>query len=127
VKAVVGGRDFEFERDDVVCRMRGVAPEPIREHLVEVDDDLYPPKQVVATLTGWPRTSFTTMEAQRVLTKLGFRCRRAGASGDTTVVVADRDVGHSVEARVSGLETAVEVVQAALADVVRRLRVLDAA
>ena len=127
MKAVVGGRDFEFERDDVVRRMRCVAPEPIREHVVGVGDDLYPPKQVVATLTGWPRTSFTTMEAQRVLTKLGFRCRRAGASADTTVVVADRDVRDSVETRLSGLETAVEVIQAALADVVRRLRTFEAA
>jgi hypothetical protein len=28
---------------------------------------VYPPKQVLATVSGWDRTSFTTMEAQRVL------------------------------------------------------------
>ena len=57
--------------------MRGVRPEPIREHLVEVLDTAYPPKQVLAAVTGWQRTSFTTMEAQRVLTRAGFACRRA--------------------------------------------------
>jgi len=45
----------------------GVHPEPIREHLVEMLATVYPPKQVLATVSGWDRTSFTTMEAQRVL------------------------------------------------------------
>lgn len=31
----------------------------------------YPPKQVLAVVTGWERTSYTTMEAQRVLGKIG--------------------------------------------------------
>ncbi len=125
VKAVVGGRDFEFEHDAVVRKMRGVAPEPIREHVVEVGDQLFPPKQVLATLTGWPRTSFTTMEAQRVLTKLGFHCRRAGSAPDAPD--ESLEVPRSIAARVASLESALEVVQTALADIVRRMRALEAA
>ena len=56
-------------------------PEPIRQHMVEIDGTAYPPKQVLAEITGWPRQSFTTMEANRVLLRLGFICRRAGALG----------------------------------------------
>ncbi|MFJ9785194.1 hypothetical protein ACIRSS_36875 [Amycolatopsis sp. NPDC101161] len=62
--------------------MRNVDPETIREHLVEIGRTVFPPKQVLAVVTGWERTSFTTMEAQRVLTKVGFVCRRAGQAAD---------------------------------------------
>jgi hypothetical protein len=72
VRAVVGGRSFVFSKEEIEHRTRGVHPEPIREHLVEVRDTAYPPKQVLAAVTGWDRTSFTTMEAQRVLTRVGF-------------------------------------------------------
>src|SRR5262245_29366014 len=81
VRATVGGRSFDFSKSEIERRMRGVQPEPIREHLVEVLDTVYPPKQVLATITGWDRTSFTTMEAQRVLSRVGFVCRRAGTVG----------------------------------------------
>jgi hypothetical protein len=39
----------------------------------------FPPKQVLAVVTGWDRQSFTAMEAQRVLTTVGSLCRRAGS------------------------------------------------
>jgi hypothetical protein len=78
VKAVVGGRPFEFSKEEIERHMRGQEPELIREHLVEVGGRDFPPKQVIATITGWDRISFTTMEAQRVLTRAGFVCRRNG-------------------------------------------------
>jgi tetratricopeptide (TPR) repeat protein len=64
--------------NEVLTGMRNVQPEPIREHLVEIADIEFPPKQVLATVTGWDRQSFTTMEANRVLTRLGFKCARIG-------------------------------------------------
>lgn len=82
VRAVVGGRPFDFTKEDIERRMSGVHPEPIREHLVEMLGTVFPPKQVLATITGWDRTSFTTMEAQRVLNRAGFVCRRAGQDGE---------------------------------------------
>ena len=72
VRAIVGGRPFDFTKEEIERRMRGVHPEPIREHLVEMLGTVYPPKQVLGTVSGWDRTSFTTMEAQRVLTRAGF-------------------------------------------------------
>jgi hypothetical protein len=58
--------------------MRGKAPETIHKYVVQVSGTDFPPKQVLATVTGWPRRSLTTMEAQRVLNKIKFVCREAG-------------------------------------------------
>ena len=123
-RMTVGGRILELTHEDVVEKLRNQRPEPIREHLVEMPNDVYPPKQVLATMTGWNRTSFTTMEAQRVLTKLGFVCRRsstmskAGASpkprsGEVTV--------SSLDDRVTKLEAALVVAQQAVAHLAARL------
>src|SRR6476469_2562627 len=78
----VGGRNFDQTKQGVEEAMRSEEPEQIRKHLVEMNGTVYPPKQVLAHVTGWGRQSFTTMEAQRVLTKLGFVCREAGAEPD---------------------------------------------
>ena len=74
----VGGRTFNETSETVRRKMRGVEPEPIREHYVDIDGTKFPPKQVLAAVTKWDRLSFTTLEAQRVLSKLGFACRRIG-------------------------------------------------
>jgi hypothetical protein len=75
----VGGRDFDLTKHDVEDRMRGADPELIQKHMVEVNGQMFPPKQVLGHVTGWDRTSFTTMEAQRVLTRIGFVCAEAPA------------------------------------------------
>lgn len=73
----VGGRDFDLTKQAVEDRMMGADPELIQKHMVEVNGVMFPPKQVLGHVTGWDRTSFTTMEAQRVLTRLGFVCTEA--------------------------------------------------
>jgi hypothetical protein len=78
----VGGRDFNLTKQDVEARMKGEDPELIQKHMVEVNGQMFPPKQVLGHVTGWARTSFTTMEAQRVLTRIGFVCAE-GRGGRT--------------------------------------------
>jgi hypothetical protein len=73
----VGGRDFNLTKQEVEVRMKGEDPELIQKHMVEVNGQIFPPKQVLGHVTGWERTSFTTMEAQRVLTRIGFDCAEA--------------------------------------------------
>lgn len=82
MRSVVGGRELNLTADDVIRSMRGTDPETIREHFVLIGDVPFPPKQALAQVTGWDRRSFTTMEATRVLSRLGFDCRRAGQSAD---------------------------------------------
>ncbi len=135
VRAVVGGRPFVFSKEEIERRMRGVRPEPIREHMVEVQDTAYPPKQVLAAVSGWDRTSFTTMEAQRVLTRVGFACRRASevdkagrgrvvdqpTDGDTRSEAGAQDL----DARVARLDAALTVAQEAIASLAARLEKLE--
>lgn len=94
----VGGRDFSFTKEEVEARMKGTDPELIQKHVVEVEGQSYPPKQVLGQVTGWPRTSFTTMEAQRVLTRIGFVCTEVSGGrfrqAGQFVVDAVRDSAH---------------------------------
>jgi hypothetical protein len=85
----VGGRDFNLTKREVETRMEGVDPELIQKHMLEVNGQMFPPKQVLGHVTGWERTSFTTMEAQRVLTRIGFVCTETRSG-------AVRQAGHFV-------------------------------
>lgn len=127
---VVGGRELGVTKDEVIRKMHPVEPEPIREHLVEVDGTAYPPKQVLAEITGWPRQSFTTMEANRVLLRLGFVCRRAGLLGHDgrPVWLAEDSEQHepiSIEHRLSAIESALAVAQEAIAGLRNRVNELE--
>jgi hypothetical protein len=82
MRSVVGGRELDLTADYVIRGMRGVEPETIREHFVVIDNELFPPKQALAQVTGWDRRTFTTMEATRVFSRLGFVCQRAGQRVD---------------------------------------------
>ncbi|MEU5782270.1 hypothetical protein [Micromonospora lupini] len=128
-RMTVGGRQLELDKELVLRRMRGEEPETIREHLVEMLGTVFPPKQVLATVTGWDRTSFTTMEAQRVLSKVGFVCRRASNLPDgraAWVQAGAEPSSKPVEDRIAALEAALTVAQQAIASLVSRIDVLEA-
>lgn len=130
MRFTVGGESFDLTREQVIAAMKDASIETIQKHVVEIEGQLFPPKQVFATVTGRARQSFTTMEAQRVLTRLGFVCRRAGQleGGKTGWVVADdTESGPSPEDRVASLEAAVGTMQAAIAGLHARLSELEAA
>ena len=117
----VGGRDFNQDKAQVEAAMRGQEPESIQKYLVEVNGEVFPPKQVLARVTGWDRMSFTTMEAQRVLNKIGFTCRQADA------LPGARPGAPSESARVTRLENALATANEAIANLTRRVRALEEA
>ncbi len=121
-RMIVGGREFDFTANDVLDKMRHVEPEPIREHVVEIGDTEFPPKQVLATLTGWDRTSFTTMEANRVLNRLGFNCCRIGHRPDR----GNQEKLSPIQRRLSAAEAALTVAQEAIAGLADRVSKLEA-
>jgi hypothetical protein len=129
-RMVVGGRELDLTMNDVLDKMRGVHPEPIRDHLVEIGNAEFPPKQVLATVTGWDRQSFTTMEANRVLTRLGFNCCRVGRQPDDQSASEPGSLGQqelpSIEARLSAAEAALAVAQEAIAGLRNRVAALEA-
>jgi hypothetical protein len=73
----VSGRKYELDHGGVEMALRGVLPEPIREHFVVINGRRWPPKQVLALVTGLDRADFTTHQARRALTRLGFPAARA--------------------------------------------------
>ena len=73
---VIAGNRFEFQRSTVTKAMRKVLPEPLNQHYVVIGGRRYPPKQVIAELTGLDRADFTTHQARRVLLRLGFPAAR---------------------------------------------------
>lgn len=76
----VAGHQYELDRDGVQTALEGVLPEPIREHFVVINGRRWPPKQVLALVTGVDRADFTTHQARRALTRLGFPAARAVGS-----------------------------------------------
>ncbi|HEV3000613.1 MAG TPA: hypothetical protein VGW75_07730 [Solirubrobacteraceae bacterium] len=68
----MGGRQFAVTRADVERAARSELPAPVRDYYVVVRGRRYPPKQVLALLTGLPRSRFTTHHAVRTLRRLGF-------------------------------------------------------
>jgi hypothetical protein len=123
----VGGRGRDITKEEVIRMMRGIKPEPIREHLVEIAGTAYPPKQVLETVTDWNRRSFTSLEAVRVLTRVGFVCRRASEGQPFPVPGANGNQAVGVERRLSELEAALAVAQEAIARLANRVTTLEAA
>ena len=72
----VAGTTFELDRRLVEERLEGVLPDPLADHYVAVGGRRYPPKQVVAVVTGLDRADFTTHHARRILRRLGFHVGR---------------------------------------------------
>ena len=74
----VAGHDYELERVLVERSLERQLPDPVVEHYVIVCGRRFPPKQVLACVTGLDRADFTTHQARRILMRLGFVAARAG-------------------------------------------------
>jgi hypothetical protein len=80
MKFIVAGHRFDLEAGDIEETCSHLLPDPLQEHYVVVAGRRFPPKQVLACATGLDRADFTTHQARRVITRLGFvaaRTRRA--------------------------------------------------
>jgi hypothetical protein len=73
----VSGHRYSLDSRSVEAALQGALPEPIHEHFVVINGRRWPPKQVLALVTGLDRADFTTHHARRVLTRLGFPAGRA--------------------------------------------------
>ena len=69
---VVNGKLLRLSRRDVESCIRGLSPQPIQRHAVEVGETTYPVKQVFEAATGLDRLDFTSAVARRNLGRLGF-------------------------------------------------------
>ncbi|HEY3894483.1 MAG TPA: hypothetical protein VGL88_03850 [Pseudonocardiaceae bacterium] len=76
--ARVAGENFDLDPAGVERAVAVIDPEPIREHYVVIGRRRYPPKQVLAAVTGLDRGDFTTHQARSILRRLGFGVHRLG-------------------------------------------------
>ncbi len=123
---IIGGRELDTTMDEVIRKMRNVRPEPIREHMVDISGVEFPPKQVLEQVSGFNRRSYTTMEANRVLRRLGFALRRA-ADASMSPGGPVKSTPPGIEHRLSAVESALAVAQEAIAALRNRLAKLEAA
>ena len=130
MRFVVGGEEYEFDPDDVRKAVKDLPIETIHEHIVEIDNQVYPPKQVFGAMSGRQRQTFTTQEAQRVLSRLGFVCRRAGRLKDGTpawLPETEQEVSAaSLSDLLGSLELSIRTMQAAITGLDARVKVLEA-
>jgi hypothetical protein len=75
----VSGHQYDLDSRSVQEALQGVLPEPIQEHFVVINGRRWPPKQVLALVTGLDRADFTTHQARRALTRLGFTAGRSSS------------------------------------------------
>lgn len=132
MKFVIGGEEYELDRNRVERTMKKVHPESIQKHLVELLGTVYPPKQVFAEVTGRSRISFTTQEALRVLTKLGFVCREVGQRTEDTLARMSIQIDQPTKSpsdlaiRLVAVESVLATTHLAIAELQRRVEVLEA-
>lgn len=72
VRFRLDGEEFELTPDLVRRRIASHHPESIQQYWVEIDDQRWPVKQVMALATGLTRTRFQSQNSRRLLAKLGF-------------------------------------------------------
>lgn len=75
----VAHTQYALDRDGVEQAMALVDPDPLVVFYAVVNGRRYPPKQVVAAVTGLERGDFTTHQARSILRRLGFGVQRRGA------------------------------------------------
>jgi hypothetical protein len=72
----VSGHTYDVDAQSVQEALQGALPEPIHEHFVVINGRRWPPKQVLALVTGLDRADFTTHQARGALIRLGFTAAR---------------------------------------------------
>lgn len=92
---------FELRPDRIERALRQTLPEPITSHYVVICKRRYPPKQAISLVTGLDRADFTTHQARRILTGLGFPAGRRPGQAKSKVPGSSRTRSRSMRARPS--------------------------
>lgn len=100
IRVTIAGRTFTLDAALVAGRLEGVLPDPLADHYVVVEGRRFPPKQVVALVTGVDRSDFTTHQARRVLRRLGFPVGRRSEPPASPVPPGQTGLPGGVEADV---------------------------
>ncbi len=126
---VVGGRAISLTKEQVRQAVQGRPLEAVRTIYVVVNGEAIPIKQALSLSTGWSRDSFTSHEAYRVLSRLGFTCGRTDSGRSDFEGGAPDGNEHDVNSGDLILRVLAEldVLKAAVAGLSRRVSDLEEA
>jgi len=91
LQATISKRNFRLEAEEVQRALQGRLPDPIRDHYVVIGGRRFPPKQAISVATGLDRADFTTHQARRVLSRLGFVVGRRNEPAPALPVSREKD------------------------------------
>lgn len=114
----VAGRRVVITREVVAAALRGVTPEPIQKHAVEIEGRLFPVVQALEAASGVPRGNTRSANARRIFTALGMRLVQFGpgyaapaaAAGAPTNLELDTAIAEHAQTTSYGDRPASEVV-----------------
>ena len=72
MKFVIRGHEFDLSTTQITEAMIGIQPTGRGKYLVHINTVAYPVKQVLGQVTKLPPVGYTTGDAYRILSKLGF-------------------------------------------------------
>jgi hypothetical protein len=84
------GRRYELSRADVEDKLKRIEPKPVTKYQVLVNGRFYPPKQALAVTIGKSVAGFTTMDASRILSKLGFEVTGLASEVASAKTISER-------------------------------------
>jgi hypothetical protein len=71
-RITLNGKKYEVTKEQLIEAVKGKEPKPIKSYYILIEKKKYPIKQPVALLLKVPTIAFTSMDAYRVLDKLGI-------------------------------------------------------
>lgn len=72
MRFTIRGKKFDLTKEQLLKAVKSEEPRKITKYYVEMDGKRYPIKQVIELATRLHLVDFTSMDANHVLTKLGF-------------------------------------------------------
>lgn len=69
---ILNGKLYSLAKDEVRESLQGVEPRGRSKYFVSIAGKRYPIKQIVSIATGLPVIMFTSADACRILSRLGF-------------------------------------------------------
>lgn len=88
----IAGQRVALTRGSVAEALRGVTPEPIQKHAVDVEGRLYPVVQALEVASGVPRGDTRSATAQRTFMTLGMRLVQVAPGTTAAPSIADHTV-----------------------------------
>ena len=80
----LNGTDYQIDSEKIVRLASRLEPKGIDKYWAKIQGRRLPPKQVVSELLGVPLVDFTTMDASRILSAVGFQVHSANDKPEPT-------------------------------------------